>query len=482
MPTAVVVGSGPNGLAAAIELARNGFTVRVIEAADKVGGGTRSSERLVDGLIHDDCSAFHPTALASPFLRELDATFDLASHGLQWCWPEIDLVHPLDDGSAGVLWRDLDRTCAQMGIDGSRWQQIFGKTADHFDEIVTDVFRPLIDIPDHPLLLAQFGIRAALPASVLARIFRTPQAKALFGGVAGHVFGSLTTPMSSAVGVMLIAAAHAHGWPVAKGGSQSIANALTSILTDLGGTIETGRMITDIDQIDDVDLVMLDIAPDAAARILGDRLPPRIARAYRRYRFGPAAFKVDFAVQGGPSGTGDVVPWTNEYARRAGTLHLAGTMDELVTAEGDTARGDMPARPMVLIGQQFLADPTRSVGTVHPVWAYAHVPNGYPNDVTEVVIDQIERFAPGFRNRIVGVHTRTVPHMQAYNANYVGGDISAGANTARQIVARPRLALDPYWTGVPGIYLCSSATPPGAGVHGMCGLNAARSALHGKKR
>lgn len=481
MPRAVVVGSGPNGLAAAIELARNGVDVHVVEGADTVGGGTRSSEYIVDGLIHDDCSAFHPTALASPFLRELDATFGLTAHGLEWCWPEIDLVHPLDDGTAGVLWRDLDRTCAELGVDGRRWRQVFGNTADNFDDVVTDAFRSLIHVPEHPLLLARFGIRAMLPAAVLAKSFRTPQARALFGGVAAHVFGSLRAPMSSAVGVMLVAAAHAHGWPVARGGSQSIADALTSILLSLGAKVETGRTITDITEVDDADLVMLDLAPDAAARILGDRLPPRVARAYRGYRFGPAAFKIDFAVEGGSAGTGDVVPWTNDAARKAGTLHLAGTMNELTAVEGQTARGQMPDRPMVLVGQQFVADPTRSAGTIHPVWAYAHVPNGHPGDVTEGVIKQIERFAPGFRDRIVGVHTRNVPQMQSYNPNYVGGDISAGANTARQIVARPRLALDPYWTGVRGTYLCSSATPPGAGVHGMCGYNAARSALHGKR-
>lgn len=480
MATAVVVGSGPNGLAAAIELARNGIDVRVVEAADRIGGGTRSSEYIVDGLLHDDCSAFHPTALASPFLRELDAEFDLGSHGLHWAWPEIDLVHPLDDGSAGILWRDLDRTCEGLGIDGGSWRRLFGYASEHFDDLVLDTFQPLVRVPSHPLLLARFGVKAMLPASVLSSRLRTPQAQALFGGVAAHLFGSLTAPMSSAVGVMLTAAAHAHGWPVARGGSQAITNAMASVLLSLGGKVETGRTISDYSEVADADLVMLDVAPNAATRILGERQPSRIAKAYRRYAYGPAAFKVDFAVRGSSGDVTDVVPWTNDAARRAGTLHLGGTMKELIQAEGSVARGQMTDRPIVLVGQQFLADPSRSVGDIHPVWAYAHVPNNHPDDVTDLVVNQIERFAPGFRERIVGIHTRSVQQFQSYNANYVGGDISAGANTARQIVGRPRLSLNPYWTGVPGTYLCSSATPPGAGVHGMCGHNAARAALQAK--
>ncbi|MGC0366785.1 phytoene dehydrogenase-like protein [Rhodococcus sp. 27YEA15] len=480
MTTALIVGSGPNGLAAAVELARAGVDVRVVEGAATIGGGTRSSEYVVDGLIHDDCSAFHPTALASPFFTELDRQFGLADHGLTWRWPEIDLVHPLDDGTAGVLWRDIDRTVAGLGVDGPRWRTAFEYLSEHFDQLVQDVFVPVLHVPKHPLLLGRFGAGAILPATGFTRAFRTPQARALFGGVAAHVFGPLNTPLSSAVGILLTAAAHAHGWPVAQGGSQSIANALASILRSLGGAVETGRTITDRRDIAGYDLVMLDLAPDAAARLLDGVQPHRIARAYRRYRYGPAAFKVDYAVRADSDGS--VVPWTNSHARKAGTLHLAGTMPEIAAVEKQAARGQMPDKPMILLGQQFLADPSRSVGDIHPVWAYAHVPQGYSGDATEAITRQIERFAPGFRERIVGTHVRTVAQMEAYNPNYVGGDISAGANTARQIIGRPRLGIDPYATGVPGVFLCSSATPPGGGVHGMAGSNAARAALESHSR
>lgn len=475
MTTAVVVGSGPNGLAAAIELARHGIAVHVIEGADKIGGGTRSSEYIVDGLIHDDCAGFHPTALASPFFRGLDREFGFADHGLEWLWPEIDLVHPLDDGTAGVLWRDIDRTADEMGVDGKRWRSVFRYLSEHFDALVEDVFQPIVHTPKHPLILARFGAGAILPATGFARVWKTPQAKALFGGSAAHMFGALNTPLSSAGGLMLTAGAHAHGWPVARGGSGAIAAALASILRSLGGTVETGNRVKDFSSLAGYDIVMLDLAPDAAARLLDGHQPDRIARAYRKYRYGPAAYKVDYAVRGDSDGS--VVPWTNPYARKAGALHLAGSMPEIAAVERQTARGEMPSAPFILVGQQFLADPSRSVGNIHPLWSYAHVPHGYSGDVTESVTRQIERFAPGFRDRIVGVHVRNVAQMEAYNPNYVGGDISAGANTPRQLIARPRFGLDPYATGVPGVFLCSSATPPSGGVHGMGGFNAARSAL-----
>ncbi|NMM88642.1 FAD-dependent oxidoreductase [Rhodococcus sp. SRB_17] len=475
MTTAVVVGSGPNGLAAAIELARSGIEVHIIEGADKIGGGIRSSEYITEGLVHDDCAAFHPTALASPFFRELDREFTLADHGLTWLWPEIDLVHPLDDGTAGVLWRDINRTADGLGVDGKKWLNVFGYLSENFDELVQDVFQPIVHLPKHPLMLARFGSGALLPATGFARLFKTPQARALFGGVAAHMFGPLNLPLSSAVASMLTAAAHANGWPVAQGGSGSIAAALASILRSLGGTIETGNWVTNYSQLAGYDIVMLDLAPDAAARLLDGLQPNRIARAYRKFRFGTAAYKVDYAVRGDSDGS--VVPWTNLHARKAGTLHLSGTISETAAVERQTVQGSMPGKPFILLGQQFLADPSRSVGDIHPVWSYAHVPHGYSGDVTESITRQIERFAPGFRDRIVGTHVRSVSQMEVYNPNYVGGDISAGANTARQIIARPRFGLNPYATGVPGVFLCSSATPPGGGVHGMGGYNAARAAL-----
>ena len=466
MSQAVVVGSGPNGLASAVELARNGVEVTVLEAEDRIGGGTRTSELTVPGLLHDDCSATHPMAVGSPFLRSLD----LEQHGLEWLWSEIDLAHPLDDGSAGVMVRSIEQTARGLGEDGAAWRRVFGSASAHFDELLEDIMRPVLHVPSHPVRLTRFGLAAATPATLLARSWRTPQAQALFGGVAAHAFSLLNRPMSSSVGCALISSCHAYGWPVAKGGSQSISEALASVLRAHGGTIETGRRVTDMAEVTGADVVVFDLAPEAVAAIAGERLPARVGRAYRRYRHGPGAFKLDLAVEGG-------VPWTNEACRRAGTVHVIGDFQEIVIAERSVNRGSMPERPYLLVGQQYLADPERSEGDLHPVWAYAHVPNGYAGDASEAILGQIERFAPGFRERIVASSSRGPADLVAYNANYVGGDIITGANTPVQLLFRPRLALDPYSTGAPGLYICSAATPPGAGAHGMGGYNAARSAL-----
>jgi len=463
---AIVVGSGPNGLASAVELARNGVRVKVLEAEGRIGGGTRTSELTLPGLLHDDCSATHPMAVGSPFLRSLD----LERHGLEWRWPEVDLAHPLDDGSAGVMVRSIEDTADGLGQDGSAWRRVFGSSAAHFDQLLEDIMRPVVHLPRHPGRLARFGLAASAPGTLLARSWRSPQARALFGGVAAHAFSPLNRPMSSSVGCALISACHAFGWPVAKGGSQAIAEALASVLAAHGGSIETGRRISGMAELGDSEIVVFDLAPRAVAEIAGERLPARVARAYRRYRHGPGAFKLDLAVEGG-------VPWTNEACRRAGTVHAIGSFEEIVIAERAVNRGSMPERPFVLVGQQYLADPERSEGDLHPVWAYAHVPSGYSGDVEEAILAQIERFAPGFRGRIVERAARGPAALAAYNANYVGGDIVTGANTAVQILFRPRLALDPYSTGAPGLYICSAATPPGAGAHGMGGYNAAQSAL-----
>jgi phytoene dehydrogenase-like protein len=463
---AIVVGSGPNGLACAVELARNGVEVAVLEAADRIGGGARTSELTVPGLLHDDCSATHPMAAASPFLQSLE----LGRHGLEWLWPEVSLAHPLDDGSAGVMVRSVEETAAGLGEDGKAWKRVFGGPSAHFGALLDDMLAPIIHLPRHPLRLARFGIPATAPATLLARSWKTPQARALFGGVAAHSFAPLSRPMSSAVGCALIDAGHAFGWPVAHGGSGAITKALASVLREHGGRIETGRIVTSFDEVAGADIVAFDLAPGAVAEIMGDRLSRRVARAYRRYRHGPGAFKLDFAVEGG-------VPWTNEDCRRAGTVHVVGSFEELVAAEAAINRGEMPERPFMLVGQQHLADPGRSKGDLHPVWVYAHVPHGYTGDATEAVMAQLERFAPGLRERIVASATRDPAELRAYNANYVGGDIITGANTPWQTLIRPRLALDPYRTGVDGVYICSAATPPGAGAHGMNGYNAARSAL-----
>ena len=466
MSTATVVGSGPNGLACAVALARAGVEVTVLEAAKTIGGGTRSAELTVPGVVHDVCSAVHPMAAASPFFRSLE----LEALGLVGRWPEVALAPPLEGGRAGARHHSLEETAAGLGADGAAWARLFGSPAAHFDALNEDALRPILHLPRHPLSLVRFGVPALAPATLLTRGWRSAGARALFGGVAAHGFGPLTLPLSSSVGMALIAACHSRGWPVAAGGSQAIADALAADLREHGGRVETGVRVRTLTELAGPDVVAFDLAPGAVADILGDRLPARVARAYRRYKHGPAAFKVDLAVEGG-------VPWTAEPCRRAGTVHAIGSFEELVAAERDTNRGRMPERPFVLVGQQYLADPGRSAGDVHPIWAYAHVPNGYDGDGERAVLDQIERFAPGLRERIVASAVSSPAELEANNPNYIGGDIVAGANTPVQTLIRPRLARDPYSTGVPGLYICSAATPPGGGVHGMGGFNAAQSAL-----
>jgi phytoene dehydrogenase-like protein len=463
---ALIVGAGPNGLAAAVTLARAGLSVTVLEATDSIGGGTRTVEAIVPGLLVDSCAATHPMAVGSPFFKSLD----LERYGLQWRFPEIDCVHPLDDGTAGVLYRSVEQTAAGLGRDGGRWRALFAHNESRYEALSGDILRPLLRVPHHPVTLARFGLPTALPASVLARGFATEQARALFGGVAAHTFQPLHRPLTSAIGLGILTAGHRSGWGVAAGGSRAITDALGTLLVELGGRVETGVRIESAGQLPPADLTIFDLDPPAVASILGERLPSRIANAFRRFRFGPAAFKVDFAVEGG-------VPWTHPDARRAGTVHLGGDFAEVAHGERQLHAGRMPERPFVLIGQQYLADPQRSAGNVHPVWTYAHVPNGYTGDATEQIVAQVERFAPGFRERVVGYEVRSATEMSRYNTNYAGGDINTGAKDIRQLVFGPRITLSPYSVGVPGMYICSAATPPGPGAHGMCGFNAAQLAL-----
>ncbi|HIW45942.1 MAG TPA: NAD(P)/FAD-dependent oxidoreductase [Candidatus Yaniella excrementigallinarum] len=464
MVTASVVGSGPNGLAAALTLAQAGVDVTVYEAADTPGGGARSGEMTLPGLLHDLCSGFHPLALDTAFSHaaKLDA------YGLQWAWPEIQYAHPLDDGYGAAAYRSVADTAQHLG-DAS-WQRVFGSLTKQFPASSRDFLQPMLHMPDAPLQFANFGLRAGLPAKVLATLLGTDAAKALFAGVAAHAFRPLGSFGSAAIGVALTTAGHTYGWPVAVGGSQAIISAMLQALEAHGGTMVTGAHITSIEQLPKTDIVMFNTAPAGAVEILGSRIPSSTGNQLQRFRHGPAAATASLAVEGG-------IPWTYAPARRAGTVHVGGSLPEIAFVERQITRGIMPRNPFVLVGQQSLADPSRTSGNIHPVEAYAHVPAGYPYDVTEVILQQIQRFAPGVRERIVAQTSRTALDLQAENPNFIGGDIATGSNAFTQLVFRPRAAINPYWLGAPGMYLCSAATPPGAGAHGMAGYNAAQSAL-----
>jgi phytoene dehydrogenase-like protein len=475
--TATVVGSGPNGLAAAVVLAEAGLRVTVVEAADTVGGGTRSAGLLVPGVVHDLCSAAHPLAQASPFFHRYGDR--LADHGLAFATAEVDMVHVLGAGRTASLHTDVSRTAAGFGDvrDARTWCARVDWSASRADDIAAEFLQPILHLPRHPLLFAGFGVNAALPATWSRRRFRTAEARALTAGIAAHAFTPLTHPGSSAAGALLTAAGHRYGWPVAVGGSQAIADSLVGLLESLGGSVVTGTPVTDLDEVADADVVLLDTSVETAASILGPRLPERVGRAWRRFRRGPAVAKVDYVLDGD-------VPWTAPDARRAGTVHLGGTAEQITAAEQDCWDGRLPARPFTLVCQQYLADPSRSTlvdgRRLNPLWAYAHVPAGWdgtPQQTFELVTTQIEDAAPGFREHIVD-HVASPPTVvEAHNRNNAGGEISGGANDLMQLLARPRLSPDPYSTGIPGVSLCSSSTAPGGGVHFMCGMNAAVRAL-----
>ncbi|WP_019931003.1 NAD(P)/FAD-dependent oxidoreductase [Nocardia sp. BMG111209] len=467
MVDAVVVGAGPNGLAAAVVLARAGLAVEVYEAGDSVGGGCRTAELTLPGYRHDVCAGAHPMAVASPFFR----MFDLPAHGVDLLVPEASYAHPLDGGVAGVAWRDLARTAAGLGRDGAAWRRLFGPLASHWPELVDLAMSDLRHPPLDPIIGVRFGRRLLEQSSPLWDLrFREDIAPALFTGVSAHAIIPPRAFAAAGVALLLGSLAHAGGWPVPRGGSQAIVDALAAEVVRLGGVVHTGHRVDSLDEFRSVRTVLLDIAPAELLRIAGDRLPARYAAALRRFRYGSAACKVDFALSG-------PVPWRAEGCDRAGTLHLVGTRAEAVAVEKTVAAGEHAERPYVLAIQPGVVDPTRAPAGGHTLYTYAHVPNGSDRDVTSEVIAQVERFAPGFRDLIVASHARTAAAMPAYNANYVGGDISAGAMTFRQTVFRPAARWNPYATGLPGTYLCSSATPPGPGVHGMCGLHAATAAL-----
>jgi phytoene dehydrogenase-like protein len=467
---AIVVGSGPNGLAGAIALAQAGLEVTILEAKETIGGGTRSAELTLPGFTHDVCSAIHPMAVGSPFFRSLG----LERHGLQWIHPPAPLAHPLDDGTAVVLERSVDATAEALGADARAYRRLFGPLVEHSNELFDALLQPLIP-PRHPIAVARFGLSAIRSASALSRArFRGERARALFAGIAAHSFLPLTAAGSASFGLVLATAGHAWGWPLPRGGSQRIADALAASLKNLGGSIVTGERVIDAAEFSDADTVMFDTSPRVLASIAGDWLPPRYRRRLLRYRDGPAAFKMDWALSA-------PIPWRAKECERAGTVHIGGTLEEIALSERDVADGRHPERPFVLLAQQSLFDETRAPRGQHAAWAYCHVPNGSTFDMASRIEAQIERFAPGFRDIILARHVTTPDDFERYNANYSGGDVVGGANDLWQLFARPVLALDPYAVPVRRTrgewFICSASTPPGAGVHGMCGFNAARSAL-----
>jgi phytoene dehydrogenase-like protein len=469
---AVVVGSGPNGLAAAIELARAGRSVLVCERSDHVGGGTGTAELTLPGYHHDVCSAIHPLAVGSPFLRSLP----LAAHGLEMIEPEVQAAHPLDGGRAAVLHRSLEATAAGLGErDGDAYAALVGPFASRWEdlaEIVLAVPRP----PRHPLLAARFarsGMRGA--AGLATASFQGEAARGLVAGMGAHSMRPLDRPPTAAFALVLLALGHAVGWPVARGGSHAITAAMAAHLRSLGGEIRTGHDVRSPADLPRSRAVLFDVTPRQLLAICGGQLPGRYRSALRRYRYGPGVFKVDYALSA-------PVPWQAEPCRRAGTVHVGGGLAEIVAGEAAVARGGHPQRPYVLIGQQSLVDPTRAPAGCHTLWAYCHVPNGSTVDMTAAIEDQIERFAPGFRNIVLARSARGPAALEAMNPNYVGGDINGGAADLRQLLARPVARLEPYATPNRRFFLCSSSTPPGGGVHGMCGYHAARAALRGVLR
>ena len=468
---AVVIGAGPNGLAAAVRLAEAGHSTLVLEAAPTIGGGTRSAALTLPGYTHDVCAAVHALGMSSPVFSP--AT--LGEHMPSWVWPEIPLAHALDDGRAGVLHRDLATTVNGLGVDGKAWRRMMQPMVSNWEKLSPQLLKPLLSVPRHPIVMARFGIKALQPATLLARRFKTDEAAALFGGCAAHAFLPLTRPLTSAFGLMLAASGHVGGWPFAAGGSQAIADALAARLIELGGEIRTDTMVRDLVDLPPHRVVLFDTNPTQLASIAGDALPAGYRKRLRKFHHGPAAFKVDYALNA-------PVPWTNDACRRAGTVHVVGTLAELVAAEKQIAAGQMPARPFVLVAQPSLFDPTRAPAGKHTLWVYAQVPNGYTGDATEAIEQQLERFAPGFRDTVLQRRVASPTALEEYNPNYIGGDIAGGAHTGLQLVFRPTISLRPYTTPNKSLFLCSASTPPGAGVHGMCGWHAAEKALNGPLR
>ncbi len=466
---AVVIGAGPNGLAAAITLARAGHSVIVFEAKETIGGGSRSMELTLPGFVHDVCSAIHPLGVASPFFR----TLPLEQYGLEWIHPSAPLAHPMDDGSVAMLERSIEETAAGLGSDAASYRRVMEPLAEDWETIIDAFFGPLRILPlvRHPFSLANFGLKAIRSASGLAKhLFREARTRAMFAGSSAHWMLPLDQPPSAAPGLVLSMLGHVVGWPIPKGGSQHIVNAMAAYLRALGGEIVTGMEIKALEMLPDSRVVLCDVTPRQLLRIAAARLPSGYQHRLQKYRYGPGVFKLDLALDG-------PIPWKAAECSRAGTVHVGGTLPEIAASEAAIWHGEHPERPFVLLAQQSLFDPTRAPAGKHTAWTYCHVPAGSTFDMTERIETQIERFAPGFRDRILARHSFTATQLHDYNANYIGGDINGGVQDLWQLFTRPTIQVNPYATPVKGLYLCSSSTPPGGAVHGLCGYFAARAAL-----
>ncbi len=470
---AIIVGAGPNGLAAAITLAQAGCSVLVLEANATIGGGARSAELTLPGFLHDVCSAIHPLAIGSPFFK----TLPLERCGLTWIHPEIPLAHPLDDGSAVSLHRDLGETANSLGNDGRAYRRLMEPFVRHWEKLAEEFLQPMLHFPRAPVALARFGLAALPPANWLAKsLFRREPARAIFAGIAAHSFLTLESPASSAFGLVLAMAGHAVGWPIPRGGSQSIADGLANYLRELGGRIEVNERVKSLRELPKSRVCLLDISPWQFVQMAGEQLPAAYRDRLERFKHAPGICKIDYALS-------SPIPWKADACKRAGTVHVGGTFDEIADAERDVVvRGRHPERPFVLVAQQSLFDSTRAPSGQHTLWAYCHVPFGSDVDVSERIEQQIERFAPGFRDCILARHVSRAIDFEKSNANLIGGDINGGAANFWQLIARPTFSPSPYRTPLRGVYLCSASTPPGGGVHGMCGYHAARAALHDLNR
>jgi phytoene dehydrogenase-like protein len=464
---AVVVGSGPNGLAAAITLARNRLSVLVLEANSTIGGGARSAELTLPGFVHDVCSAVHPLAAGSPFFK----TVPLERFGLNWIQPQIPLAHPLDDGSAACLQRDVDLTADSLGGDSRAYRNMMRPLVRDWDKLSAEFLQPMLHWPRHPIALGRFGIRAMCPATLLTKmLFKNEPASALFAGIAAHSFLPLESWVCSAFALVLGTAGHAVGWPMPRGGSQTIANALSNYFRELGGKIELNRRIENLNQLPKSRVTLFDTTVWQLARLVGGQLPKRYFSRLKNFQHAPGIFKIDYALS-------SPIPWKAETCGQAGTIHLGGTIEEIAQTERGIARGEVPERPFALVAQQSLFDATRAPRGQHTLWAYCHVPFGCKVDMSHQIESQIDRFAPGFRDCILARHKTDVVNLEKSNPNLAGGDINGGAANWWQLMARPVFSPTPYRTPLRGVYLCSSSTPPGGGVHGMCGYHAARAAL-----